>query len=104
MTKIGEHMSSDGQIIFYQAEYTMTPGKVAVVAHLVDPATGFEEPFCTVSVNTDHVMPLGHFVVSHNMDLVMGLEAEFLATGLFEDTGVRVDYGMVRNRPVWKLK
>lgn len=69
------------------------------------------EPYCTLSTNPGFGvgMQRDEFVINHNAAAVQALdEPPFLevvfATGLFEDTGRKMDYGMVKQMPVWRLK
>lgn len=55
-----------------------------------------------VSVNViDEDLDEDEFVLDYGVK--SDLERVLLHTGLFEDTGRRVDYGYIKDQPVWRL-
>lgn len=70
------------------------------------------EPLCKISVWLPHAgLVAGEFVLDHDVpdDLASdlldppGSDLEKLAGPLFEDTGRRVSYGFVKDRPVFRI-
>ena len=96
--KIGSGIVGGTKVGFYKAAYEYNPGNVAILAYCEDECP---EPFGDISVNLSNKMEPGEFVVNHDMERH---EKDLLATGLFEETGKRVDYGFIRQRPIWRIK
>lgn len=62
------------------------------------------EPYGDLSINApDEVFGIEpkEFILNHNVSTA--IQVRLLASCIFEDTGKRVHYGMVRNQPVWRL-
>lgn len=78
----------------------VTNGNTSVV--LDAGASPFGGDYIKVSVNTDEVLPPGEFCVKLYSENE-GLEEQLMASGLFEDTGIRIPSGHVI-LPVWRLK
>lgn len=58
-------------------------------------------PMARLSINVDEVtLDEDEFILSHDC---LRLKDEVLESDLFEDTGRRVDYGMVAGQPVLRL-
>ena len=95
--KIGSAVVAGTPVDFYREQYGMSPFNLAVTADCDDGA-----PWATVSVNiVGMTMDPDEFVVNHN---ILHYAKDLLATGLFEDTGKRANYGFIRNCPVWRIK
>ena len=86
----------DERILVHKTKYR--DGKLAITS-----TTVYGEPFGTLSVNTPHELEEDEFVVNHDTTQI-GWDKYYMQTGVFEDTGKRVDYGWVSNQPVWRLK
>lgn len=85
----------EGPLDFYLAYYGN--GRVAIKAE-----SDQFGPWGTVSINVEDVaLEDNEFVLNH--DSMDDSIESYLATGLFEDTGKRVNYGFVEGQPVWKL-
>jgi len=95
---IGSAILGETKVLIYRDKYRMPPFNLAIAANVDEE---YQEPFATISVNLGNAIEENEFVVSHN---VQHFDADLLATGFFEDTGKRVDYGFVRQRPIWRLK
>jgi hypothetical protein len=58
-------------------------------------------PYGTLSVNIPEVdVREGEFVLSHNCNRIL---SDLMASGLFADTGYRVNYGLVKGQPILRL-
>lgn len=97
-TKIGSAVIAGTPVGFYKTQYASAPFNLAITGECEDDCP---EPWATVSVNLGNAMEPDEFVVSHN---ILHYAKDLLATGFFEDTGKRVDYGHVRQCPIWRLK
>ena len=80
--------------------YDTAPRKIAVV--LTEHDSG--QQYNVLSVNTQHNVEKGEFVVAiHNNPKLDQIEKELLEK-FFIDTTKRVDFGFVKDAPVWKLR
>lgn len=72
-------------------------GKLAVTALSWEEDGEYWERYATLSINTDHAMQDGQFVLNHDCnDFLPSLEA----AGIIQRTGQTVSYGYVRDQPV----
>ena len=63
-----------------------------------------EGPWATLSINVEHIpLEVDEFIVPVR-NLGKDLIKAALESGYFEDTNKRVDYGFVKDDPVWKYK
>lgn len=97
MKKVATARIAGETMTVYTEEYR-TNARLAVLVYCEDGS-----PFCVPSINvTDVFIKDGEFVLSHAVQ--ESVERDLLASGMFEDTGKRVNYGYVKNQPVWRLK
>jgi len=98
LIKIGSGVLGGIPVGFYRGKYAVKPFNLAITTECED---GHPKHFADISINLGVHLPEDEFVVNHD---VQQFEDELMATDLFEDTGKRVNYGYVRQRPIWRLK
>jgi len=93
-----EYLNIRGEQYVLEISRYVVYGNTSVVLQSVDPFGGYIK----LSSNISAVLPKGHFAVktySENADIW----EDAFASGLFEDTGKRVEQGYAVF-PIWKLK
>ncbi|MFA6233731.1 MAG: hypothetical protein WC824_05995 [Bacteroidota bacterium] len=104
MTKFGSGVLGGTPVGFYRTRYESHLSNVAILAVCEGECEDEDfidgEPFGDISINLSNKMEPGEFVVNHDMEIY---ENDLVKTGLFQDTGKRVNYGFVSQRPIWRL-